>query len=178
MRKPRSDAKLLNLPEEQQSQLAEWLLGGMPYHAAQATVEKEFGVRVSLGAFTQFWVEVCTPQLLRRRSEAAQAADEIAAEAGRRPGAFDQATIEALRQKAFELAISPRSAPNDVRALFVLLQKARDQDLEQRKTDLAERRLVMLEARLQAVQSAVTEARSGGLTEEALAKIEQAARLL
>lgn len=178
MRKTRSDAKLLNLPEEQQAQLAEWLLGGMPYHVAQASVEKEFGVRVSLGAFSQFWAEVCTPQLLRRRSEAAQAADEIAAEASRRPGAFDEATLAALRQKAFELAISPNASPKDVKALYVLIQKARDQDLEERKVGQADRRLVLLEERMRAVQSAVTEARTGGITEATLAKIEQAARLL
>ena len=57
--KLRSDAKLLNLPEEQQAQLADWLLSGMPYHVARATVETEFGVRVALSAFTQFWNEVC-----------------------------------------------------------------------------------------------------------------------
>lgn len=178
MRKPRSDSKLLNLPEEQQAQLAEWLLGGMPYHVAQGTVEKEFGVRVSLGAFSAFWSEVCSGHLIRRRNEAAEIADEIAAAAAEKAGAFDAATIAAVRQKAFELAISPTAKPKDVRALFMMVQKDRDQALTERSVSVAERRVKVLEDQLKAVQAAVTEARSGGLTPESLAKIEQQARLL
>lgn len=177
-RKPRSDAKLLNLPEEQQAQLAEWLLGTMPYHVAQKRVEAEFGVRVGLAAFSSFYAEVCAPLRLSQRSRAAQMAQEIATEAGKSPGAFDQATVDAIRQKAFELSINPAADPGDVKALFMLLQKSRDQDLKAQQIDLARRRVELLESKLKAVQDAVTSAKAGGLTPDTLRRIEEAAKIL
>lgn len=140
MKKPRSDAKLLNLPEEQQAKLAEWLLSGMPYHAAKALVERPapdgFGLSVSLHALSSFWAEVCAPLLLNRRARAVSTADAVAEEAGRQPGRFDAATIDQLKQKAFELSISPQADPKDVKALFMLVLKARDQTLEERRIEL------------------------------------------
>lgn len=140
LKKPRADAKLLNLPEEQQAQLADWLLSGVPYHAARGMVSKEFGVSCSLSALSGFWQEVCVPVLLKRRSQAVRAAEEIAQEASRTPGRFDAATVDAIKQKAFELAISPLSQAKDVKALFMLLQKSRDQELKAQTLDLDQRK--------------------------------------
>lgn len=136
MRKPRSDSKLLTLPEEQQAQLAEWLLAGIPYHRARSLLKKEFGVNTSLAALSAFWEQVCTPGLLARRQQAVTTADEIAEEARARPGNFDAATIDAIKQKAFELAISPRSHPRDVKSLFMLITKSRDQNLKEQQLKL------------------------------------------
>ncbi len=130
MKKPRSDSKLLNLPEEQQAQLAEWLLSGMPYHRARECVEKEFHVSTSLASLSAFWDEVCTSALITRRQQAVTTADEIAAEVIKKPGQFDSATIDAIKQKAFELSISPHAAPGDVKDIFMLLLKARDQNIK------------------------------------------------
>ena len=179
LKKPRADAKLLNLPEEQQAQLADWLLSGMPYHAAKAEVFKEFKVSCSLSALSGFYAEVCVPVLLKRRSQAVMAAEEIAEEASKAPGRFDQATVDAIRQKAFELAISSTAKPKDVKSLFMLLQKSRDQELAERKIDLDTRRVAILEAKLAQVQAAVNEAKAaGGITPETLSKIEAAAKIL
>lgn len=136
MRKPLPSAKLLNLPEEQQAALADWLLGGMPYHEARKLVEKEFGVSTSLAALSHFFQEVCVPALVARRRQAVSTADEVAKAAEAEPGQFDAATVDAIKQKAFELAISPASKPKDVKALFMLLQKARDQEHAGRKLDI------------------------------------------
>lgn len=135
MRKPRSDSKLLSLPEEHQAKLAEWLLAGMPYTAVREAVAKEFGVRCSAAALSGFYQLVCVPVLLRRRSQAVAAADQIAEAAAATPGRWDQATLDALRQKAFELTISPQAEAKDVRDLFGLLLKARD--LDQKDSQLA-----------------------------------------
>lgn len=140
MPKTRSDAVLLNLPEEQQAQLAEWLLSGMPYHRAQAEVEKSFGVKVSLATFSAFWAEVCQPQLLARRARAVQTSEEVAAEALKNPGQFDEATIDSLKRRAFELSIAPDANPKDVKAIFALVLKARDQELDAREQQLNEKR--------------------------------------
>lgn len=144
MRKTRSDSKLLNLPEEQQARLADWLLGGMPYHQAKELLAKPepdgFGVSVGLSALSSFWQEVCGPLLLTRRHQAVQTADSLAEEASKTPGRFDQATIDSLKQKAFELSISPVAKPKDVKALFMLVLKARDQDLNERKIRILEKK--------------------------------------
>lgn len=135
-RKTRSDSKLLNLPEEQQAKLADWLLDGMPYHAARVQVEKEFGVSVSLRAFTDFWHQVCGPALIHRRRRAVLTAEEIASEASNIPGRFDAATIDALKQQAFELAIRPNANPKDVHSLFSLVLKADEQTADRERLRL------------------------------------------
>jgi hypothetical protein len=61
---------------------------------------------------------------------------EVASDAQRRPGRLDEATIAALKQKAFELAISPGQDPEAVKAVFSLVLKARDQDLDAEKLKL------------------------------------------
>ena len=131
MKKPRSDSKLLNLPEEQQAQLAEWLLSGLPYHKAKELIFKEWGIVTSFAALSSFWTDVCTPALLARRQQAVTTADSVAADAKKMPGNFDAATIDAIRQKAFELSVSPQAAPGEVKALFMLLLKSRDQELKE-----------------------------------------------
>lgn len=138
MRKTRSDAKLLNLPEEQQAQIVQWLLAGASYLQAQQLIKKEFGLGVSLSSLSYFHSQAVQPHLLRRRSAAVAVAEEIATEAESNPGRFDQATIDALKQKAFELAIAPNADPGDVKSLFMLLQKARDHELKERQVGLAE----------------------------------------
>lgn len=142
MKKKRSDSKLFNLPENQQAELADWLLSGMPYHKARERIALPppdgFGFVVSsLSPFTPFWEEVCVPALLARRRKAAATANEFAEETKKTFGEFDSATVEALKQKAFELAISPQADPRDVKALYMLVLKSRDQalDLEQLRLD-------------------------------------------
>jgi len=140
MRKPRSDSVLDSLPEDRQAMLVEWLLAGMPYHAVAALVAKEFGVKTSVAALSRFWSGACQQALIARRARAAGAASAVAEEAARHPGQFDAATIDAIKQKAFELLISPAAKPSDVKALAGLMLKARDQDLESRRVALLEQR--------------------------------------
>jgi hypothetical protein len=138
MRKPRSDAKLLNLPEEQQSQLSHWLLSGMPYHQVRALLSKEMGVTTSCAALSAYYSDVCSAALLSKRVRAVSTADQLAEAAAATPGRFDQATIDALKQKAFELSISPQADPRDVKSLMMLVLKSRDQDLSERRIQLLE----------------------------------------
>lgn len=180
-RKPRSDAALLNLPEEQQARLADWLLGGVPYHEAKVLVEKEFGLKIkSLNPFSTFWREVCQPHLLARRRRALTTAEERAEEAKRNPGQFDLATMDALRQKAYELAESPDASARDVKAVLTLLLKARDQEIKQQELELALTKYRdQVNARKAAMEAEISRAKSrGGITPETLEKIEAELRLL
>ena len=134
MSKPRSDSILLNLPEEQQAKLADWLLGGTPYHEAKILVEKEFGICFkSLKPFSSFWSQVCQPLVLTRRRRLLPMAEARAKEAQENPGQFDQATLDALKQKAYELAESPTSSLKDVKAVLGLLLKARSEERADRE---------------------------------------------
>ncbi len=137
MKKPRSDAKLFSLPEEQQEQLKDWLLSNLPYHRVLQLVRENFNVTTSLGALSHYWGSECTATLIARRQRAVTTADEIAEESLKMPGKFDVATIEALKQKAFELSISPLADPRDVKQLFGLVLKARDQDMSEKELALA-----------------------------------------
>ena len=176
MSKPKNP--LLKMPEEHQAKLAEWLLGGMPYHEAKVLVEKEFApVKVSsLGRFTSFWQAVCVPHLLQRRQRMAGTAGERAQEAIRNPAEFDKATLDALQQKAYELAESSNADPKEVKAIMTLLLKARDQSLEERKIVLLEKKAAAYD-RAQALLTEVKTS-SGGITPETLSKIERELKLL
>lgn len=133
MRKPRSDSKLAHLPEDQRQALTDWLLAGTAYRVVKGRLLSEFGVSTSDDALCRFWNDYCGAALIARRQRAVSLADEVAAEAAREPGRFDAATIDALKQKAFELAVNPQSDPRDVKGLFMLVLKSRDQELERAK---------------------------------------------
>lgn len=134
--KPRSDSKLLNLPEEKIAQISDWLLSGMPYHQVKNMLKDQFQVSTSLASLSDFYQSVCAQELIARRKRAVTTADEIAQEAQTKPGQFDAATIDALKQKAFELSISPGADPGDVKSLFMLVLKARDQELSEKQLKL------------------------------------------
>ena len=169
MRKTRSDSKLARLDEGQQAQLVEWLLGGVPYHQARELVKKEFGLSCSISSLSYFYRDCCAPHLLRRRNQAVQTAEDIAQAATATPGQFDQATIDAIKQKAFELAINPMSAAKDVKSLFMLLQKSTDQSLkrEQLKLDRERFEFDAAQACLAQLPNLQTIARNPSLDERA-----------
>ena len=137
MKKPRSDSKLMSLPEEQQQQLIDWMLSNMPYHTVKKMCLQKFKVTTSLAALSHFWESECSVAFLARRKRAVTTAEEIAEDAQRTPGRFDAATLQALKQKAFELSISPQADPRDVKSLFMLVLKARDQELSSAELNLA-----------------------------------------
>lgn len=184
MSKPK--AILLNMPEERQAQLAEWLLGGMHYAPARVMLEKEFGVKVGQTALHEFWKTVCEPEVIRRRKRAAGAAQAVGEEARKSPSPFASATIDQIEQMAFEVSIDPNRDPDKVAKLCGLLLKVRDQNLELMKIEEKkaeaqrdERRLKLLEDRAAAAKAKLTEVKTrGGLSPETLQTIEEAAKLL
>ncbi len=181
MRKTRSDAVLLNLPEEQQAKLADWLLSGVPYYQAKILLQQEFGVEVrSLDSFRSFWQEVCQPQVLIRRKRAASSAEQRAEEAKRNPAQFDLATMDAIRQKAYELAESPDANTEDVKSILQLLLKARDQDRQERELELQlSKYRDQVAERKRAMEAEIGKAKAaGGITAETLEKIERELKLL
>jgi hypothetical protein len=142
MKKPRADAILLNLPADQEARLAAALLGGLPYHQALILVRDEFGVDCkSITPLQAFWRKVCRPLLLGRRQRLQQTAQLHAAAAERHPARFDEAIFDAIRLKAYQAAISPDASLVDAKTLLRLALKLRDQELDQRRIALSERRI-------------------------------------
>jgi hypothetical protein len=139
MRKPRSDSKLLNLPEEQRDEILQMMLSGQPYHVVQKLIAGDpFKLSVSLSSLSSFYGHEAPKRLIQNRLNALRIASEIKTEAEKNPGRFDAATIEALTQRAFEIAINPTAAADDVSKLFSLVLKSRDQDLAARRLKVLE----------------------------------------
>lgn len=186
MSKPQSTAKLFSLSDAQQAQLAQWMLSNVPYWQCRDLVKKEFGVEVkSLDSFSHFWRKVCEPALIEKRRRAAGMANNLAQEAQLNPGQFDVATLDAIKQKAFELAMSPGADPKDVQSLFSLILKAKDQDADKEKLKLATRSLELAEQKYRDVQAqkakleeSLRKVSKGGITPETLKEMEEAVRLL
>jgi hypothetical protein len=146
-RKPRSDSKLDALDLDQQRQLCEWLLApGVSYEDVKQAVFEKFNVSTTGSSLSAFYQSYCSQYLLQRRRAAVSVAGEIVEEAKLSPGNFDQAAIEAIGQKAFELASNPMCNPKEVKAIFGLMLKARDQDLKRQDIDIKIRRLELLES--------------------------------
>lgn len=166
----------MSLPEEQRSQLVDWLLSNMPYHVVRQLLKKQFHVNTSMAALSAFYTDECTPALLARRTRAVETAKEIAAEAGKNPGRFDDATLDALKQQAFELAISPGADPRSVKHLFSLVLKARDQDIAERELS---QKIRVYEDKIKEHKAKVNKViRRGGVSKEAREQIEQELSLL
>ncbi len=132
-----SNKKLNALDDDQKRELIEWLLSPqMPYRLIQKQVAEEFGIECSFSALSKFYQEFAAPIYLRKRHELLGLADEIAKDVAANPGRFDAATIDALKRKALEMAVSPATNPADVKAIFSLVLKSRAQDTDQEKLAL------------------------------------------
>lgn len=141
MRKPRSDSKLDALPREQREKLAEWYgLRDDPPLALKKIrdlLASEFGVATSVSSLSDFYPKIAADVLLARREQAVTTADELAKAASETPGQFDEASIDLLKQRTFELLVKQCASPKDVKALFGLVLQSRAQELEQKQLQLA-----------------------------------------
>jgi hypothetical protein len=150
MKKPRSDSKLDYLSEEQQQKLCEWLLTpGLTYERVRSMMREDppdgFGVHTNTAALSQFYQRYVSAYIIQRRAQAVGVAKEVGEALKKTPGNFSPATIDALEQKAFELANSPLIDPRSINNIFTLVLKAREQSLKERDIDIKLRRLEMLE---------------------------------
>lgn len=138
MHKIPSNAKLLTLPEEQQAQLAAWLLAGMTYPEARQRMAAEYGVRVENDRpFTDFWQKVCVPELHKRREQAMHTAREIVRKAAGKPNQFGSAALELLQQKIFELATTLNTDTKEVKNVFSMVLQTQKHELSKAHLALA-----------------------------------------
>jgi len=138
-RKPRSDAKLLTLPEEFQRELFKSMRNGTGHAQAMRSIWEAHRVKTSgpaLTAFYQTWSRRSAEERIIRAVTDSEAI--ISSTAGALPK-IDQAMEAALKQAAFEASLSGDNEAIKTLVTLVLKFKAADQD--DRKIALQERRL-------------------------------------
>jgi len=141
MKKPRADLQRL-LDEAEQAQLAEWLMAGVPYHECAELIKSQFKKDVmgpkgkSFSKFTRFWEEVCTPMMIQRRNKWADVADARMDAKQKRPGQFEEATIDAICERAMAEVENPKADIDSLRVMLGLMLKVRDQRRQQAEVEL------------------------------------------
>lgn len=188
--KPRIDAWDASLTDEQR-----WMIYDRfrrhSWDAVLGWIHEEIGIAPPSRSSLYRWADKMRKhESTRRLEQAIIARDEIGALAG--TSAANDQLVEAYKSMAVELALQG-NAKEAVRLTQMAMQLASQQtaqvELELKQQRLAQQseaqrlareKFEAAEARLKAVQDAVNDARDneGGLSDEALRKIEQAAGLL
>lgn len=188
--KPRIDAWDASLTDEQR-----WMIYDRfrrhSWDAVLGWIHEEIGIAPPSRSSLYRWADKMRKhESARRLEQAIIARDEIGALAG--TSAANDQLVEAYKSMAAELALQG-NAKEAVRLTQMAMQLASQQtaqvELELKQQRLAQQseaqrlareKFEAAEARLKAVQDAVNDARDneGGLSDEALRKIEQAAGLL
>jgi hypothetical protein len=188
--KPRIDAWDASLTDEQR-----WMIYDRfrrhSWDAVLGWIHEEIGIAPPSRSSLYRWADKMRKhESTRRLEQAIIARDEIGALAG--TSAANDQLVEAYKSMAAELALQG-NAKEAVRLTQMAMQLASQQtaqvELELKQQRLAQQseaqrlareKFEAAEARLKAVQDAVNDARDneGGLSDEALRKIEQAAGLL
>jgi len=169
-RKPRADSRLGLLDEEDKLRLLEWFVTpGMSLERIRDQVAKPeedggLGIETSRAALSNFWSANSAEYLINRRRQARDLAAGLAEEAAKSPAQFEAATIDAIAQQAFTMAQQPGVAPADVKAMFSLVLKVRDQDVRKKELELADRRVALLERKAEQADKAAGIAADGQLS--------------
>lgn len=148
------------------------------WHEAAQFAVREFGLEAAPGrtAFYRWLSSMREQESAHRLEQAAQAAAEMAALSQK--ANQDQITADGFKALAVNLALSTGNAKDAVSFLRAAVS-LQEQSLKKDKLSLDLAKFEATERRLNAVQEAVKSAKQdGGLSEEALRKIEEAAGLL
>jgi len=131
MRKTRSNAILMNLPQTQKDKLNAWLLAD-PYRKVQELIARPapdgFGRKVSLAAISGYYKKAMPPFLENIRDDRAIAAAQLSVgEAGKED--LKAATLDALRCRLFRLSLNDSSDTNELARMFRLVEKMKGEAL-------------------------------------------------
>lgn len=165
-RKARSDSVLKTLPQDRQDEIGALLLSHSLADVRGTLIEQ--GLTTSEAALSEFYSWWQLRQALRRR-------EERVSELVQRLKDEDP---ELPSNRLFELGQSlfgALSIAEEDGRTWVNTQRLA---LERERLDLDKRKVSILEQKLLRVQQEVKAARDGGLTPEALSRIEEAAKLL
>ncbi len=135
--KPRSDSVLFKLSLEDQDKLNHWLLTNRSYAEVQkllaAPAPEGMGLKVHETTLIRYYERVIPPHLEARRKNAVATSRHLKKAIETDPAEFDAATLDALKQRVFELTLSPESDPDAIYKLYRLVLRAKDQELAREK---------------------------------------------
>jgi hypothetical protein len=161
MRKPRSDAKLMSLPQEQQVQIATWLtIDNKSYAQVAKLVASKIKVKTSVGALQNFYSQFAAPW------KYTQAKGEADAFAQLMEGQFDEASIKRARQLAFEAMSGPRPDLKAAKSLLKIVGDSAKVDIAKQKLGLDARKVALLEAKAELADKAKAVTEDSELTDE------------
>lgn len=168
MKKLRADSTFARLKPEQLEAVEELLLGGASYAEVQAHLAT-LGQTCSQTAISEYYHNHVLPRHWARKARVAEQLGGIASDG------LDEATLAAVRQTTFELAVTPGVDPKHLKMLYDLVLKAQAQRMDERKLKLLEQRAAAADEAKAALERKVA---AGGLTPEALALAEEQLNLL
>lgn len=177
-RKARSDSKLDALKPGHLEELVKMLLGGTKYEDCLTWLQVECGVSSSLAALSSFFKRHCAPVLKERRKLAVLRAEEMQRAASENPVDWDSVAFEKLNQIFFDLLLEPDVDPAAVKRVGDLILKDKSLAMDSRKVAILEKKVKAAEEAKAKIEAAMKGSKDGGLSEEALKRIEEAAGLL
>jgi len=142
-RKVRSDCRpMTELDDEQQQQVFDWIKQ-LGFEKARLLAEKETGKRFSLGSLHTAYGHWVKAESENRILQAVTGADAILGAAADNLPKIDQAMEAALKQAAFEAALTKDN--ETIKTLVNLVLKFKSAEQDDRKIALQERRLKQAE---------------------------------
>ena len=174
MRKPRSDSKLLILPEEQQLQIFNWLKE-IGYTETKLMILEKYDISTSAGALNNFWGHWSERIAEERMLKAVTNAKDVMKSVGDNLPLLNKATQAALQQVTFE-AIMSGADHKLIKNFSTILLKSRALDQADQTLSL---RLREFEQKITDAQESLKKAKAdGGMTVEAIEQMEQQLNLL
>ena len=132
-KKLRADSTFARLSEQELAQVNDMLLSGCRYEDVRGWLEKH-GYSCSQTSVADYYHTHVLPQKWARQQGIARALDEVDTQG------LDAATLDAVRARAMELAITPGAEVKHINTLYSLVLKAQAQRLEERRVALLERK--------------------------------------
>jgi hypothetical protein len=117
------------------------------YLAIMIKLREEHNFKTTEKQLSQFYRRYCLPELMRRRAEAAHIAAMRSEKADKEPADFCKATLDVLWEKAFVEAQRGESQVKDLKIYVELLARINGQLLDERKVQMMQRRLEVIEKR-------------------------------
>ena len=158
MKKLRADSTFARLSEEDLAQVDDMLLSGSSYEDVRAFMA-ECGQTCSQTSVADYYHTHILPRKWARQQRIARELDAVDTTG------LDDATLDAVRVRAMELAITPGAEVKHIKALYELVLKAQAQRLD-------ERRVVMLEKK-----AAAADAAADAVKDRSLSPAEKEARI-
>lgn len=166
-KKPRGDSKLDALSPAQKEQLSDWLIEeNLTYAQAKARVQEEFGVSTNTSALCSFYSRWATPRKYAQSRDAAEEFSQLM------EGKFDEATIKAAKQAAFDALTSPQRDLKAAKSLLKIVGDSSKLTLAQEKVSLEARKVALLEQK-----AAQADAASKVMQDESLTPAQREARV-